>query len=106
MLNHTSYNRAGSGFKLHLKNLRSLTLNLGALTTPPFAAVGISVNYRDFVTFNVSTGANPIPLSGLPLSTQIEAKSVIRINVQGWQNNRINLNSITINAVIIKYPEF
>ncbi|KAF9458114.1 SGNH hydrolase-type esterase domain-containing protein [Collybia nuda] len=89
---------AGSGFKLHIKNLHSLALNLGPFTTSPLAAVGVSLNYQDFVNFNVSAGANHIPILGSSFSSQSEANNVIRINVQGWQNNRINLNSITLNA--------
>ncbi|KAF8064371.1 SGNH hydrolase-type esterase domain-containing protein [Lyophyllum atratum] len=97
---------AGSGFKLHVKNLRSLTLNLGPHTTAPFAAAGVSIDYQDFFTVNASMGANAIPL-GAPASNGHgdTGASVVRVNVEGWQNNRINLESITLNsdAVLLTY---
>ncbi|KDR78245.1 hypothetical protein GALMADRAFT_138363 [Galerina marginata CBS 339.88] len=92
----------GSGFKLNVKNLKSLSLNLGPHTTTPFAAVGVSVDGSDFVTVNASAGANTIPLPtprGRP-----SASSIVRINVEGWQNNRINLESITLNSDALLLP--
>ena len=92
--------RASSGFKLNIQNLHSLTLNLGEHTTSPSAAVGVSIDGSDFTTVNVSTGVNTIPL---PTKTQLisrSASTLVRINVQGWQNNRINLESIVLNSVI------
>ncbi|KAF8994909.1 SGNH hydrolase-type esterase domain-containing protein [Cyathus striatus] len=86
---------AGSGLKLHIQNLQSLSLNLGSHTTAPLASIGVSVDYNPFVTVNVSSGTNSIPLPGL--SGNGKASSVVRINVEGWQNNRINLESITLN---------
>lgn len=97
--------RAGSGFKLHVKNLKSLTLNLGNHTTTPFAAVGVSVNYGEFVTFNVSEGANPISLGASASHHGSDSTSVVRVNVEGWQNNRINLKSIVLNSVR-EHPPF
>lgn len=96
--------RAGSGFKLHAKNLDSLTLHLGPHTTAPLASVGVSVDYQDFFTVNVSEGANPIPLDS-------REATVVRINVEGWQNNRINLEKITVNEVgsrplILGFPDY
>ncbi|KAI0354180.1 SGNH hydrolase [Trametes cingulata] len=90
---------AGSGFKLHVQDLTSLTLNLGPHTTAPLASVGVSVNYLPFYTVNVSAGANEIPLS-IPAdegSLQNGKTRVLRINVEGWQNNRINLENIVLN---------
>ncbi|KAK7448419.1 hypothetical protein VKT23_013682 [Stygiomarasmius scandens] len=92
---------AGSGLKLHVNNLKSLSLTLGPHTTTPAAAVGISLNYNDFITFNVSEGKNDIPLSqlaGLSSDSERSRSSVVRLNVEGWQNNRIDLQNITINS--------
>ncbi|TFK36095.1 SGNH hydrolase-type esterase domain-containing protein [Crucibulum laeve] len=86
---------AGSGLKVHVKNLRSLALNLGPHTTAPLAAIGVSVNYGEFVTVNVSAGANVIPI---PPSVKPSSNSVVRINVEGWQDNRVNLETITLNS--------
>lgn len=91
------YSRASSGFKINVENLHSLTLNLGPHTTAPVAAVGLSVNNGAFVTVNVSAGANPIPLSGL--DGQKGSVTNLRFNVEGWQDNRMNLESITLNEV-------
>ncbi|KAF8882836.1 SGNH hydrolase-type esterase domain-containing protein [Infundibulicybe gibba] len=87
---------AGSGLKLHIKNLETLTLNLGPHTTVPLAAAGVSINYQDFFTVNVSAGANNIPIPASLHSSAVKT-SVVRINVEGWQNNRMNLESITLN---------
>ncbi|KDQ56035.1 hypothetical protein JAAARDRAFT_132916 [Jaapia argillacea MUCL 33604] len=88
---------AGSGFKLNVQNLTSLTLNLGNHTTTPLASVGVSVNYQPFYTVNVSAGANPIPLTDLTFPNVTGNNAVVRFNVEGWQNNRINLLSIDLN---------
>ncbi|KAL6302599.1 SGNH hydrolase-type esterase domain-containing protein [Sparassis latifolia] len=82
----------GSGFKLHAAGLTSLTLNLGALTTSPLVSAGVSVNYGPFATVNVSEGSNQIPLNLTGPTT-----SVVRINAEGWQDNRINLQSTVLN---------
>ncbi|PBK69341.1 hypothetical protein ARMSODRAFT_886424 [Armillaria solidipes] len=83
---------AGSGFKLHVQNLRSLALNLGPHTTSPLASIAVSIDYNNFTTVNVSFGTNAIPLE--PSSPS----SVVRINVEGWENNRINLESLVLNS--------
>ncbi|KAL7278773.1 hypothetical protein ACG7TL_007781 [Trametes sanguinea] len=94
--------RAGSGFKLHVQDLSTLTLNLGPHTTAPLASVGVSVDYEPFYTVNVSAGANVIPLNGSPSSPQMKGTaSVVRINVEGWQDNRINLEAISLNKWVI-----
>ncbi|KAI0799750.1 SGNH hydrolase-type esterase domain-containing protein [Irpex lacteus] len=80
---------AGSGLKLHADNLQSLSLRLGAHTTSPLASLGVSVNYGPYTTVNVSSGSNAIPLGS--------NASVVRIATEGWQNNRIQLESITTN---------
>jgi hypothetical protein len=67
------------------------------------------VDYAPFVTVNVSQGENII----LPLSGSSDAdpsarfgfgggkpkNSVVRLNVQGWQNNRVHFQSLELNAV-------
>lgn len=88
--------RAGSGIKLHTKNLRNLTLNLGSHTTEPLVSVGVSVNYAAYTTVNVSAGANVI---SLPAGQSEDGRSVVRITTEGWQNNRMQLESIAVNHV-------
>ncbi|KAG8727115.1 hypothetical protein FRC12_022801, partial [Ceratobasidium sp. 428] len=53
---------AGSGLKVVASSLSSFTLNLGDLTSQPQAAVGLSVDYANFTTINVTAGANVIPI--------------------------------------------
>lgn len=107
---------AGSGFKLHVQDLASIAFNLGPHTTSPLVSIGVSVDYEPFYTVNVTQGSNVIPLHGSGGSTvaittltgswesESEAapktmtnKSVVRINVEGWQDNRINLEKIVLN---------
>ncbi|KAM5540984.1 hypothetical protein V8D89_005295 [Ganoderma adspersum] len=108
---------AGSGFKLHVEDLTSLTLNLGPHTTSPLASIGVSVNFEPFYTVNVSQGSNVIPLHGSGGSTStittltgssesgseaagpktMTNEGIVRINVEGWQDNRINLETIVLN---------
>ncbi|KAH7928012.1 hypothetical protein BV22DRAFT_1005797 [Leucogyrophana mollusca] len=83
----------GSGFKLQVDNLSSLTLNLGPYTSDP-VALGVSVNYGNFTTVNATQGANVIPLGSIASGTT----SVIRINSEGWEDNHMNLESIELNA--------
>nr|GAT46219.1 predicted protein [Mycena chlorophos] len=98
---------ASSGFKINVRNLRSLALNLGNHTTQPLASAGVSFAYGAFNTVNVSAGLNAIPLDelGLEDGAHGEATTVVRINVEGWQNNRINLESIVLNedAELVPY---
>jgi hypothetical protein len=94
--------RTGSGFKLYVSDLTSMTVNLGPHTTQPLAAVGLSVDYETFRTVNFSEGVNVLPLSadGHPtLKKKKGAKTLVRVNVEGWQNNRIDLDSIVLNEV-------
>ncbi|KAG9010250.1 hypothetical protein FRB94_010778 [Tulasnella sp. JGI-2019a] len=90
---------AGTGFKLYIEGLTSLTLNIGNTTTAPFAATGLSVDYAPFVTVNISAGANVLPI------TTTKKTSVIRIATEGWQNNRIQLDSLVLNqgATLLPY---
>ncbi|EIM80236.1 uncharacterized protein STEHIDRAFT_68498 [Stereum hirsutum FP-91666 SS1] len=91
---------AGSGFKIHVENLSSMTLNLGPHTTSLLASIGVSLNYGDFTTVNVSEGSNTLPLQSLQSDSEenTTGKNVIRINTEGWQDNRINLENITLNS--------
>lgn len=102
-----------------MDDLTFLTLNLGPHTTSPLAAIGVSINYEPFFTVNVTEGANPVPLStptsssaekgpsgasGKSTSRSRSRRSVVRINVEGWQNNRIHLESIVLNEVRTSMP--
>ncbi|TCD66242.1 hypothetical protein EIP91_001605 [Steccherinum ochraceum] len=89
----------GSGLKLHVENLRTLSLHLGPHTTAPSASIGVSVDYQPFFQVNVSTGANIIPLIPAKKNNDDRKTStVVRINAEGWQNNRVNLQSIQLNT--------
>jgi hypothetical protein len=83
---------SGSGFKLAVENLSSLTLNLGKNSTAPVLSIGVSLDWGEFQTVNVSVGSNAIPLGASK-----EGKRIVRINVQGWQNNRLHLESLEVN---------
>ncbi|EJD04852.1 SGNH hydrolase [Fomitiporia mediterranea MF3/22] len=87
---------ASTGFKLNIENLKSLTLNLGLHTTSPSAPIGVSVDYGPFSTVNVSAGSNVIPL--VSSITEGKRNTVVRINSEAWQNNRLNLESIELNS--------
>ncbi|KAJ7288858.1 SGNH hydrolase-type esterase domain-containing protein [Mycena rebaudengoi] len=87
---------SGSGFKINVQDLSSLTLNLGPNTSFPFVALGVSVDHAPFFTFNATTGANTIPLKlthKRPGST-----TVVRINAEMYFNSQMHLESIDLNA--------
>ncbi|KAJ7506682.1 SGNH hydrolase-type esterase domain-containing protein [Mycena galericulata] len=97
---------AGSGFKLNVQNLESLSLNLGPHTTAPLTSVGVSIDYGGFITANISEGSNVIPLPESFTTGAGKGKTmVVRINAEGWQDNRMNLESITLNegASLVPY---
>ncbi|KAJ7616128.1 SGNH hydrolase-type esterase domain-containing protein [Roridomyces roridus] len=96
---------AGSGFKLHVNNLKSLNLTLGPHTTAPLTSVGVSLDYGEFITANISEGANAIDLPESFIAGEKTGTTVVRINVEGWQNNRMNLESIVLNegASLVQY---
>ncbi|KAG8758158.1 hypothetical protein FRC14_000656 [Serendipita sp. 396] len=90
----------GTGLTLHVEGLSSLSLQLGANTTQPTVAVGLSVNYGPFVDLKLASGMNQIPLNNNSTSSSRPVKpssSVIRLNVQGWQNNNMYLEKIVLN---------
>ena len=91
---------AGSGFKLNVLGLESLNLTLGNHTTSPLVSIGVSVDYGAFYQVNVSAGVNVIPLEGL--ETGGSKNTVLRINAQQWQDNRINLETLTLNSVSLQ----
>lgn len=91
---------AGSGFKLHAKGLNTLVVNLGPLTTSPAVAVGLSIDYANFTSVNLTAGANIIALPRLKTSG---SSTILRFNVEGWQSNRLQLESLVINKVITYY---
>ncbi|GJJ09263.1 hypothetical protein Clacol_003485 [Clathrus columnatus] len=88
--------RTGSGFKFVAEDLSSIVLNLGPHTTQPEVAIGLSLNYGPFINLNVTEGANILPLISPNANTK-GSKTVIRLNAQGWQNNRLNVESIVLN---------
>ncbi|KAF9027410.1 hypothetical protein BDZ89DRAFT_1101915 [Hymenopellis radicata] len=83
---------AGSGLKLVGHNIRSLALKLGPHTTTPYTTIAISTDYGEFESLNVSEGFNTLPVNAPDRDT------TIRINVEGWQNNRMNLESLVLNS--------
>jgi len=87
----------GTGFKLNVQGLSSLNLNLGNHTTQPLVSVGVSLNYGEFVTVNLTEGRNNVPLGALPSTSTKMGNTVVRINSWGWQDNRVNLESLELN---------
>ncbi|CAE6441253.1 unnamed protein product [Rhizoctonia solani] len=90
----------GSGFKLVASGLTSLRLHLGNHTTAPQAAAAVSVDYSDFTTVNVTAGTNVITI---PAGSQ-KGNRVVRINMEGWQNNRMHLERIELNSGAVVKP--
>ncbi|KAK7026419.1 hypothetical protein VNI00_015654 [Paramarasmius palmivorus] len=87
---------AGSGLKLNIENLKSLSLELGPRTSAP-APLGVSIDYQDFFTVNATQGITEIPLSSDSLKPK--KSTVVRLNVEGWQSNQIDLQNIIVNSV-------
>ncbi|CAE6348699.1 unnamed protein product [Rhizoctonia solani] len=94
---------AGSGFKLVASGLTSLTLHLGNHTTAPQAAAAVSVDYSEFATVNITAGTNVITIPTSSGSSK-EANRVVRVNVEGWQNNRMHLERIELNREAVVKP--
>ncbi|KAK0237203.1 SGNH hydrolase-type esterase domain-containing protein [Armillaria nabsnona] len=88
----------GTGFKLHVQNLTTLSLNLDTYTSSP-ASIGVSIDYQNFTSVDVYPGTNVIPL-GNPSPSG----SVVRINAWGWQNNQILLQNLVLNSDAILLP--
>ncbi|KAF5380321.1 hypothetical protein D9757_007969 [Collybiopsis confluens] len=82
-----------------------MSINLGPHTTAPLASVGVSLDYGSFTTINVSQGLNNIvgPTALNIEQTEGKSTSVVRLNVEGWQNNRINLESVLLNSVCMHF---
>jgi hypothetical protein len=95
--------RTGSGLTLHVHNFKSLSLQLGANTTEPHVVVGVSLNYGPFVNFNLTQGANEIPLSKTATDNAGDSYSakpgstIVRLIV-GWTYNNMYLESIKLNS--------
>ncbi|KAJ7887298.1 SGNH hydrolase-type esterase domain-containing protein [Mycena olivaceomarginata] len=85
---------SGSGFKINVQDLTSLTLNLGPNTTAPFVALGVSVDYAPFVSINASAGANVIPIP----PAKGKRTTVVRINAEMYFSSQMHLESIDLNA--------
>ncbi|KAK0189453.1 hypothetical protein F5146DRAFT_1001704 [Armillaria mellea] len=88
----------GTGFKLHVQNLTTLSLNLDTYTSS-LASIGVSIDYQNFTSIDVFLGSNDIPL-GNPSPSG----SIVRINAWGWQNNQIILQSLVLNLDAILLP--
>ncbi|KAK1217861.1 hypothetical protein PQX77_019481 [Marasmius sp. AFHP31] len=89
---------AGSGFTLNIANLKSLQLELGPNTTQPFAPVSVIIDGGPITTVNASQGLNDIPIPS-PAQQKSGTSTIVKFNVQGWQNNRINLKNVIVNLV-------
>ncbi|KAI0032127.1 SGNH hydrolase [Vararia minispora EC-137] len=81
----------GSGIKLCAEDLTSLALTLGPHTSAPSVSLGVSFDYASFVTMNASEGVNEILLPE-------GGANVVRINAEGWQNNRMNLLALEVDS--------
>lgn len=90
----------GSGFKLVASGLTSLTLHLGPYTNYPVVSVAVSVDYSEFSTVNVSSGANSIPI---PAATT-KGNRVVRLNVEASTGTRMHLQQIELNAGAVVKP--
>ncbi|KAJ7627220.1 hypothetical protein FB45DRAFT_991278 [Roridomyces roridus] len=90
---------SGSGFKLNVANLTSLTINLGPNTTLPSVALGVSIAYQPFFSFDAVPGANVIPLPAPATLNSNEANgtTVVRINAEMYFSSQMNLESIVLN---------
>ncbi|KAF8172529.1 SGNH hydrolase-type esterase domain-containing protein [Mycena galopus ATCC 62051] len=96
---------SGSGFKLNVQDLSSLTINLGPNTTAPFVALGISIDYAPFFTINATEGATPIPLDLPAVKQKPGATTVVRINAEMYFGSQMNLESVDLNegAKLVPY---
>ncbi|EJD52314.1 SGNH hydrolase [Auricularia subglabra TFB-10046 SS5] len=90
-----------SGFKLSALNLSHLGITLGPHSTPGNISIGLSVDFGPFENLNVTQGANVL---ALPRSQNPLRPRTVRLNVQGWQNNRIQLQSIELNHGAVLLP--
>ncbi|TFK19639.1 SGNH hydrolase [Coprinopsis marcescibilis] len=95
--NNTGSWWAGSGFKVNVRNLKTLAINLGEYTSWPSAPASISFDNGPAMTYSLTSGANEIPVpkvAGKPRG----AATLVRVNVEGWQRNRIQFQSLSVNA--------
>jgi hypothetical protein len=100
----TCTHRPGSGFKLAFaKAPSSMTINVGnSVSTPP---IPVSVRFGDsgeWVTLNLTAGANAIPLTSVGLIAPKLAKYPITFDVRTQfedANERLELESIVLDGV-------
>ncbi|KAK6987470.1 SGNH hydrolase [Favolaschia claudopus] len=106
---------SASGFALALSTpstLKSITLNLGQNTTFPLVALGVSINYGEWVPFNASAGPNQVPLPSLLQTKSKKEITTIRILTQMYFSSQMHLESIDIEVsseshlplTLIPYP--
>lgn len=100
LLTHFSNQRTGTGLTLYVKDLSSLSLQLGLNTTQPTVAVGLSVNYGPFADLQLTNGTNSIPLTSNSTTSSLHQShtTVVRFAVEGWQNNNLYLEKIILNS--------
>jgi hypothetical protein len=98
---HARTRRSGSGFKLNVQDLSSLTLNLGPNTTFPFVALGVSIDHQPFFTVNATAGANIISVPAAVARKHVGATTVVRINAEMYFSNQMNLESVDLNVVCV-----
>lgn len=82
-----------------MKDLTSLSIQLGPNTTESGVAIGFSVNYRPFTSLKLTRGTNKLPLSnaGLEEAHSTTCTSIIRLHVDGWENNNLYLEKLIFN---------
>lgn len=90
--------RAGTGFKLNIRDLTSLTLSLGPNTTTPQTKIGVSIDYGPYKQVQVQQGENEVPLGAIN-GKKSGSNTIVRIVLQGWENNRVVLENIKVNEV-------
>ncbi|KAL0564459.1 hypothetical protein V5O48_017587 [Marasmius crinis-equi] len=99
---------AGSGFNINVQNLKFLQLELGPHTTQPFLALGVIFDDGPTNTVNVSQGVNeiaiPLPAEGKRDGLGEGKRTVVKFDVEGWQNNRMNLESVILNGDATLHP--
>ncbi|KAG9000524.1 hypothetical protein FRB94_005374 [Tulasnella sp. JGI-2019a] len=88
----------GTGIKLYVQGLTSLTLNVGEATSAPVAPIGLSIDYSPYVSLNISTGVNVLPIPAATTSNGGKKTSVVRILAEDGSNNRIQIDSLVLNA--------
>ncbi|KAG2005506.1 hypothetical protein CC2G_001907 [Coprinopsis cinerea AmutBmut pab1-1] len=88
---------AGTGFKVNIQNLRRLSINLGTNSSWPSAPTAISFDNGKFETVELASGTNHIAIPEHIAKAERGKTTLLRVNVQGWQQNRIQFQSLDLN---------